>query len=248
MGSFSNWHIFLSVVTPTVVGFLICLLERKGPLALSLQRPIGLVAPYFTVISILFGLVAALLMSDVWQKDTAAHQSIQAEDDAMRAILAMARINRIEATVVPDLKAYAAAAGKESPYSRAGKTARDDTDRAYQALLGTLSNAGDLDAPVKANLLATANEMRHARDRRLYLADDETAPIKWLSALVLGALTQIALLLVHTGNRRATRVGIALFTVAFTFCLVIIALFDQPFELVLSNEPGATLSRTLAGL
>ena len=248
MGSFSNWQIFLSVVTPTVVAFLICLLERKGPLARSLQKPIGLVAPYFTVISILFGLVAALLMSDVWQKDIAAHQSVQAEDDAVRAILGIARINGIEATVVLDLKAYSAAAAKESPHSRAGKTARDDTDRAYQALLSTLSNAKALDAPVKANLLATATELRQARDRRLYLADDETAPIKWLSALVLGALTQVSLLLVHTGNRCATRVGIGLFTVAFTFCLVIIALFDQPFELVLSHEPGATLSRTLKGL
>lgn len=248
MGSFSNWQIFLSVVTPTVVAFVICLLERKGPLAPSLQKPIGLVAPYFTVISILFGLVAALLMSDVWQKDIAAHQSVQAEDDAVRAILGSARINGIEVRVVPDLKAYAAAAAKESPHSRAAKTARDDTDRAYQTLLSTLSNAKGLDAPVKANVLATATELRQARDRRLYLADDETAPIKWLSALVLGALTQVALLLVHTGNRRAARVGIGLFTVAFTFCLVIIALFDQPFELVLSHEPGATLSRTLAGL
>lgn len=248
MGSFSNWQIFLSVVTPTVVAFLICLLERKGPLAFCLQKPIGLVAPYFTVISILFGLVAALLMSDVWQKDIAAHQSVEAEDDSVRAILGIARINGIEAAVIPDLKAYAAAAAKESPFSRAAAAARGNTDRAYQALLGTLSRAPGLDIPVKANLLATATELRQARDRRLYLADDETAPIKWLSALVLGALTQVALLLVHTGNRRAMRVGIGLFTVAFTFCLVIIALFDQPFELVLSHEPGATLSRTLAGL
>ena len=248
MGSFSNWQIFLSVVTPTVVAFLICLLERKGPLARSLHRPIGLVAPYFTVISILFGLVAALLMSDVWQKDIAAHQSVQAEDDAMRAVLSIARINGIEAAVVPDLKTYAAAAAKESPHARAAATAREDTDRAYQAILSTLSHAPGLDTPVKANLLATATELRQARDRRLYLADDETAPIKWLSALVLGALTQVALLLVHTSNRRAMRIGIGLFTVAFTFCLVIIALFDQPFELVLSHEPGATLSRTLQGL
>jgi hypothetical protein len=248
MSSFANWQIFLSVVTPTVVAIVIWLLEWKGPLAPFLRKPTGLVAPYFTVISILFGLVAALLMSDVWQKDSAARQSVQAEDDAVRAVLGIARINGIETAVIPELKAYAAAAAKESPYSRAGKTARDDTDRAYQALLGVLSHAPGLEAPVKTQLLATGVELRQARDRRLYLADDETAAIKWLSALVLGALTQVALLLVHTGNRRAMRVGIGLFTVAFTFCLVIIALFDQPFELALANEPGATLGRTLAGL
>ena len=52
----------------------------------------------------------------------------------------------------------------------------------------------------------------------------------------------------HIGNRRALRVSVGLFTVAFTFCLVVIAIFDTPFELALANEPGATLSRTIEGL
>jgi len=30
--------------------------------------------------------------------------------------------------------------------------------------------------------------------------------------------------------------------------LSVVALFDQPFELALSHEPGATLSRTVTGL
>jgi hypothetical protein len=63
--------------------------------------------------------------------------------------------------------------------------------------------------------------------------------------IVLGALTQIAILLVHTGERTAVRISVSLFTVAFTFCLLIVAIFDTPFEMTLVNEPGKTFNRTL---
>jgi hypothetical protein len=101
---------------------------------------------------------------------------------------------------------------------------------------------------MRGRLLDVGAELRQARSRRLYLADDETATIKWLSVLVLGALTQIAIVLVHAGNKQAIRISVGLFTVAFTFCLMIVGVFDQPFELVLANEPGTTLGRTLKGL
>jgi hypothetical protein len=64
--------------------------------------------------------------------------------------------------------------------------------------------------------------------------------------LVLGALTRIAILLVHIGNRRALRVSVGF--AAFIFCLGLIAVFDAPFELALAHEPGTTLNNTLKTL
>lgn len=245
---FSGWDIVLSLLTPLAVALLILILEKRGPLAPALQRTTGLVGPYFTSIAILFGLFTALLMNDVWRKDNAAWQSVQAEDDALRAILQLARANDIEAELAPQIKAYVAAASRENPYSKATATARDDTDRAYEALLRQAIHVPDLDGPTRTTLLATFGELRRERDQRLFLADDETVGIKWVSILVLGALTQIAIMLVHIGNRRAIRVSVGLFTVAFTFCLVMVAVFDTPFELLLSNEPGRTLNQTIADL
>lgn len=244
----SGWQIVLSLLTPLAVALLIVILEKRGPLAPALQRTTGLVGPYFTSIAILFGLFAALLMTDVWRKESAAWQSVQAEDDALRAIVQLARANDFEADLVPEIKAYIAAASRENPYSRAAPTARDDTDRAYEALLRQAIHVPGLDGPTRTSLLATFGELRRERDHRLFLADDETVSIKWVSILVLGALTQIAIMLVHVGNRRAIRVSVGLFTVAFTFCLVMVAVFDTPFELLLSNEPGQTLNQTSAGL
>lgn len=244
---FSNWQIVLSVITPLVVALTICTLERRGPLAPALQRTTGVVPPYFGSIAVLFGLFTALLMSDVWQKDSAARQSVQAEDNAIRALLHLARVNGVEQTLSANIRAYVAAASNENPFSSTNP-ARAVTDRAYEALLKSIETIPNLDNPTKATLLATGVELRHARDRRIYLADDETAVIKWASILVLGALTQMAILLVHIGNRRALRASVGLFTVAFTFCLVIIAVFDMPFEIALSDEPRATLNHTIRSL
>ncbi|WIM10977.1 hypothetical protein [Enhydrobacter sp.] len=242
---FSTWQIVLSIVTPLAVALLILTLEARGPLAPALQKTTGLVAPYFTAVAILFGLFAALLMSDVWEKDNAARQSVEIEDDSLRAVIQLARVNGVSAALLPRIKAYVAAASGENPY-RDG--AREKTDAAYEALLAVASHADGLDTTARTALLGALTELRHARDRRLYLADEGTTAIKWLSILILGALTQIAIMLVHIGNRRAIRVSVGLFTVAFTFCLVVVALFDTPFELALAHEPGATLNRTIEGL
>ncbi len=242
---YSTWQIVLSVVTPVAVALLILALEVRGPLAPVLQKATGLVGPYFASISILFGLVAALLMNDVWEKDSAARQSVQAEEDAVRAVIQFARVNGIEAMLAPQIKAYAAAAGAENPYSEG---TREKTNAAYEALLSVAVHASGLDTVARTSLLGALAELRQARDRRLYLADEGTTAIKWLSILVLGALTQVAIMLVHIGNRRAIRVSVGLFTVAFTFCLVIVAVFDMPFELALSHEPAATFGRTVEGL
>jgi len=41
------------------------------------------------------------------------------------------------------------------------------------------------------------------------------------------------------------RIAVGPFTVAFIFCLAIIAIFDAPFEFVLANEPATSLRLAL---
>jgi len=36
--------------------------------------------------------------------------------------------------------------------------------------------------------------------------------------------------------------------VAFSFCLIVVAIFDNPFETILADEPGATLGAVLGTL
>jgi hypothetical protein len=44
------------------------------------------------------------------------------------------------------------------------------------------------------------------------------------------------------------RIAVALFTVAFSFCLLVVACFDAPFEVVLRHEPEKTMREALEKL
>lgn len=244
----SALEIGLSAALPVAVALVIFAVEARGPLAPRIRASRGIVAPYFTSVSILFGLFAALLVSDVWQKTNAAKDAVQVESDTVLVLAHLARANGIDALVIPRLKAYAIAAGAEDPYSTGIAGTRNETGKAYLDLLTTLSQAYGLDGQVRGAMLTAARELLRAHDERLSLANDVTAPIKWFAILVFGAITQIALLLVHVDNRRAMRVAVGLFTIAFSFCLVVVAIFDAPFDIVLAGEPRASLKLALDGL
>lgn len=240
--------IALSALLPVASAALIFLAEARGPLSKTIRATRGVVAPYFASVAVLFGLFAALLASDVWQKTNEAKRAVLAEAHAVETLGYFARANDLEELIFPRLKAYAAAASAEDPYSSAIGPARSETDKAALDLLTTVSQAYGLDGPTRAAMLTTARELLRAHDNRLSLANDVTAPIKWVAIVVLGALTQIALLLVHVDNQRAMRAAVGLFTVAFSFCLVVVTIFDAPFDVILRNEPAASLTFTLGSL
>ncbi|CAN5914549.1 hypothetical protein BH11PSE3_BH11PSE3_20720 [soil metagenome] len=69
-----------------------------------------------------------------------------------------------------------------------------------------------------------------------------------LAIVIFGALTQVALMLVHIGQRPAMRVAVSLFTVALSACLIVMAIFDSPFDKILSDEPRTSLGVVLKTL
>lgn len=241
-------QIGLSAAVPVAIALLLILLAWRGPLARAIENSSGLVGPYFGSVGVIFGLFAALLASDAWQKDSSARAAVRAEGDALSAIAQISHATGLDQILLPKIRAYVDTASSEDPYSAQIAVHRGRTGEAYQALLAVLIQAKDLDPVVRASLLGAARDLLRAHDERLHLANDETALFKWLSIIIFGAITQIALLLVHVGNRRAQNIAVGLFTVAFSFCLVVVAIFDAPFETVLSDEPRATLSTVLKTL
>ncbi len=243
----SIWDIALSALLPVGSALLIFLMAAKGPLAPAIRRTTGVVGPYFNAVAVLFGLFAALLASDVWLKTNEAKRAVLAESHAVETLAYFARASGLEDTIVPLLKEYAKAASAEDPYTPNIGPAKNDTDKAYLELLTAITKVGGIDASVRSGMLTTAHNLLRAHGTRLNLANDVTAPIKWAAMIVLGVLTQLALLLVHVDNPRAMRAAVGLFTVAFSFCLVIVAIFDAPFEMILADEPAASLREVLSG-
>ena len=146
------WDVVVSALLPVISAGLIFLVEAKGPLSKSIRATRGVVAPYFASIAVLFGLFAALLASDVWQKTNDAKRAVQAEAHAVETLGYFARASGLEELIFPRLKAYAAAASAEDPYSSAIGPARNETDKAALDLLTTISQAYGVDSASRARV------------------------------------------------------------------------------------------------
>lgn len=245
LGLSTVWQLALSVAVPVLLATIILAAETYGPLAAPIQSCKGIVAPYFSVVAIVFGLYAALLASDAWEKDIQARHIVSQEANTARLIAHTVRAMGVEATVLPKLKAYLEFSGNEMAHGLVIASARIKTEHALDELVTAIVREPSLDPSSRAILIGDARDMTRARDNRIDLADDATIPIKRLVIVIFGALTQIALMLVHIGQRRAMRVSVSLFTVAFSVCLIFAAIFDSPFENFMPDEPRASLSGVL---
>ena len=242
------WELTLSAIVPAVLAILILLAEQRGPLVGHIQACKGLVPAYVSAIAIVFGLFAALLASDAWQKDTLARRILNEEVDAARVIAQFSRAAGIDGQVMPKLKAYLEASSKEKHYTATAGTARAVTEKAYEELLAVVLRMPPGDGVSRTALAKGASDLKRAHDDRFYLAADRTVPIKWLSIVVFGALTQIALMLAHVGQRHHMRVVVGLFTATFSACLIVVSIFDTPFDRILFDEPAASIGKVLKAL
>ncbi len=141
----STWQIALSAIIPVAISVIFLVAETREPFASRIRAWHGMRALDLTSLSILFGLFAALLVSDVWRKANDAEQAVHEEGAAVRSIAHAARANGIEPVIIPRLKAYIAAASAEDPYSRKSASGRGRADTAYHELLTAIIKDGNLE-------------------------------------------------------------------------------------------------------
>lgn len=246
LGLSVGWQLALAAAVPVLLAIIILAAEAHGPLAAPIQSCKGIVTPYFNAVAILFSLYAALLASDAWQKDVHARRLVSNEANAARLIAHTAHAMGVAATVTPKLRAYLESSSSEMDHGIMIPAARGKTEHAFDELVTAIVHEPSLDPSSRAILIGEVRDMMKARDDRAHLADDATLPLKRLAMVIFGALTQVALMLVHVGSpRRAMRVSVALFTIAFSVCLSFAAIFDSPFQNFIPHEPKASLGNVL---
>ncbi|MBE7204527.1 MAG: DUF4239 domain-containing protein, partial [Parafilimonas terrae] len=86
-------------------------------------------------------------------------------------------------------------------------------------------------------LLAAVLGLRSARGDRLALVASEQDETKWLTLMVLAALTMVSIGLVHWEWPGAQAVTLFLFAAAIVTTLGVIALHERPFDGPLALKP-----------
>ncbi|HYN39728.1 MAG TPA: hypothetical protein VES39_10800, partial [Rhodospirillales bacterium] len=102
----------------------------------------------------------------------------------------------------------------------------------------------DASSAVHSAMLTAAVRVSTARSTRLSLTSDRTNDLKWISVLILGVITQIALALVHLDRPRAMLSALTVFATGAIVALGLIALQEDPFGGVFRVSP-APLERLL---
>jgi Protein of unknown function (DUF4239) len=203
------------------------------PFANRIQQLTGIVAPFFGSVALLFALLVGFLAADISDRNRQALRAIHAEAGELRniytlSVAAVADMRTIRAT----LKSYANAVVSDEWPAMAQDRQSTRTDAAFDDLLREVSNpsiAKSSGNAVHAALLNAAVRLGTARNDRLSIAADHTNDLKWLTVIILGLFTQVAIGLVHLERFRAFTAALVVFSGAAVVALGIVALQEYPF-------------------
>ena len=221
---------------------------QRSRLAPFWRGNLGVVAPYFSSVAILFSLSVGFMGADIWQRAEQAQQSVLQETSNLKLLSHLAEI--LEPTTQPlaeRICTYAkAVVQQEWPTmlldGEASPTAETALDNLMLAL-ATPEFTARVDATLRREMLNAFNQVRTYRVNRIQLSSGHSHIGKWVLVIFLGFMTQIAIGLVQLDKPRAQAITLAVFSITTAVTLSLLASMDQPF-----TEPFAVLNTPIADL
>nr|WP_282103704.1 DUF4239 domain-containing protein [Methylobacterium sp. 37f] len=230
------WLIFtLLAAIFAVCGAVITLLSvssgtRPGITKLGL----GLVAPYFSAISVMLALLTGFVANDAWERQRQASKIVQSEKMNLLAVEDLSIATASDMTEIrARLRTYTnALIDDEWP-----KMAELESSRPAGEALGRLLQAvadprhtTEAGAAAHSALLDAVMNLRAARGDRLSLSEAHGDQSKWLTLMVLALLTLLSIGLIHVDKPVPQAVAMILFAIATVTTLGVIALHERPFD------------------
>jgi hypothetical protein len=211
------------------VGLLLVWIAEKSPAAPLLKSCAGVVAPYSSLLALLFGLFAAFMANDVYVHAERARTSVTREAEAIRLVLHIAdalgeRGRVLRRSVVDYGKASTGDDWRSA--SRIAEAEVLSLSVLREIMFGGLATADPQVRNIAANSIM---EIRAVRRDRIAVANSKTGELKWIGAFILGVLVQMAVVVVHLGKPRAMVLAVTLFAVGMAFALWVVLVRLDPF-------------------
>jgi hypothetical protein len=221
---------------------LACLALRVFHLSLGAKPTALPVAPYFTAITTVWALSFSFTAADIWSANARASQAAAAERSALTRLAGTAHRDALDLPIVIDgLRAYKRAVEDHEWGATSNGSSAAAADLAVQHIrLGIVeaAKAGAVE-PLIAKMVQDFDELQDARNERLALGLGAYNVYKWYLVLFLTFLSQIAIAFVHSDRARAGRHALAIYTIAATISIWILALHANPYVGVSSLTPDA---------
>jgi len=226
-----HWRILALCAIPVGFGLVLQWVTQHSPFAGFFQSYVGVVAPFFVSVGILFALFATFLGADIWERVQASNHSLEHEAGAIQSLRQIAGTQgEYGAAIEKNLQNYLKTSIAEEWVSE--ETGRSEAvDDALGKLVGAI-----LDPALSSNdhrtaqvaMLESYRDIRRARAERFHVAESHSDPYKWTAVILLGLLTQVSIVMIHLDNRKAQGAAVAVFTVAFVITLSVLAAHESP--------------------
>lgn len=223
----------------------------RWPLRTWAQGYTGVVAPFFTAVSILFALQLGFLGQDVADRNRQSVQAVDTEAHALREVQALSLAAVADmANLREALRAYLQSLLRDEWPIMSTLGPAQQTEAAFATMLRQAAEpriTGEAGQALHSALLAALGRAGQARSNRLTLAADHTNELKWLAVLLLGLITVFAIGLVHLDKARAMAASLVVFSAAAIVAIGLVAIQEWPFDGPMQVEPKAlrTLLATL---
>lgn len=226
----------------TATGVLVVWFGTGRPWRAHTARLGGIVAPFFSSVAILFALLTGFLASDVSQRNRLASQAVWNEAAAAARIQALSLAARSDmAQTRTLLRSYLqSVVAEEWPLMAVGEMSKR-TGALLSELLETVVHpavAAEAGSAAQTALVNAVVAMDAARSDRLSASNDQTNALKWLTVLLLGAITQLAIGLVHLDKPRAMIAALTLFSIAAFVTLGLLTLQERVFSGLIQISPS----------
>lgn len=205
-----------------------------SPLTPRVRLLTGVVGPFFSSVGLLFALLTGFLASDIAEHHSLAWRAVNNEASAITSVFNLSLAASTDmAEIRSALQAYAEAAVSDEWPKMAQDRHSALTDTAMNQLLRQASDSAitrEAGQALHNNLLRAVLNIRDAQASRLALASDEGDRLNWLTVLLLGIFTQLAIALVHLERPYAQAAALSVFSLATVIALSLIAVQEHPFK------------------
>ena len=198
-------------------------------------------------LAIIFALLVGFLAAQVWNDADRASTAVNREASALRAavLLAGGFPGEPEARLRDLIRRYVRdAVTQEWPaMARRDATLAIAPARLAEALQLALALAprNEGQGIAQREMVASLQAALEARRQRIILSRSSINWVKWTVLLVQAGLTLIAIAMVHSDNRAANRIIMAIFATGVGVAAVLIASHSRPFTGEISVRPAVLL-------
>jgi hypothetical protein len=200
-----------------------------------------------TPLAVVFGLLVGFLAAQVWSEADRASAAVIREASALRTIVVLAGSfpkepeARIRAFVRRHIQEAVSQEWPAMARQRATLTMLRTSDAEALQVILSLVPESDAQAFAKREMAAALQSALDARRQRIDISRSTINWVKWTGVMLPALLILLTIAILHSDNRKAGAIAIAIYSISLAACVVLIASHNRPFTGEISVGPDLLL-------